>query len=192
MEPQSDQLHNQPAPPASSLDQPPEGLQPISPSQAPSPDPAKPQEHHWQASEYIFHEKPILWYIGLWVIAALLAGVLAYFQQWLSIAVVVVMVLAITVYSRKQPRTLNYDLDVKGVAVQGQVTPYTSFKSFSIHEDMAWHSVDLEPTKRFVPRLTLICENEDIEIIDQIISQHLPRVDHEPEWIDRLARYLRF
>lgn len=184
MQPQApapEQQPSQPEPQAQPLDS------------APAPvDPSKPQEHNWEASEYIYHEKPAMWYVGLWLIAAALAGGFAFFQQWLSIAVVVVMVLAVTVYSRKHPRTLPYQLNAEGVLVQGQLTPYSSFKSYSVHADMAWHSLDLEPTKRFVPRLTLICEDDDIEIIDQIIGQHLPRVDREQDWIDRLARYLRF
>lgn len=161
-------------------------------SVGPQVDPNLPQSYTWEASEYIYHEKPAFYYLGLWVITAVIAAALAYFQQWLSIAVVVVMALAVMVYSRKQPRTLQYQLDATGVTIHGDIQPFTSFHSYGVMQDTAWYSVDLEPNKRFVPRLTLICENDDIDTIDKILSQHLPRVDRDPDWIERTTRYLRF
>lgn len=158
----------------------------------PTVDPNLPQSYTWDASEYIYHEKPSFYYVGLWVATALIAAVLAFFQQWLSIAVVVVMALAVMVYSRKQPRTLSYQLDSSGVTIHGNTQPYAEFHSYSVMQDTAWYSVDLEPNKRFIPRLTLICENDDIETINQILGQHLPRVDRNPDWIESLTRYLRF
>lgn len=166
--------------------------QPTPPPAAPAIDPSLPQSYTWEASEYIYHEKPAFYYLGLWVATAIIAAVLAFFQQWLSIAVVIVMALAVMVYSRKQPRTLGYQLDATGVTIHGATQPFTAFHSYSVMQDTAWYSVDLEPNKRFVPRLTLICENDDIEIINKILSQHLPRVDRDPDWIERLTRYLRF
>ena len=148
--------------------------------------------YSWDASEYIYHEKSAGWYLALWLIAAILCGILGFLQQWLSIAVVVVMAIAIMVYTRKHPRTLQYTLDSDGIIIEHKELPYTNFRSFSILQDMAWYSIDLEPAKRFVPRLTLICENDDVEKIEQILSSHLPRADRELDFIERASRYLRF
>lgn len=150
------------------------------------------QSYTWEASEYIYHEKSAGWYAALWLIAAVLCGILGFLQQWLSIVVVVVMAIAIMVYTRKHPRTLQYTLDEDGIIIERKELPYTNFRSFSILQDMAWYSIDLEPAKRFVPRLTLICENDDVEKIEQILSSHLPRVDRELDFIERASRYLRF
>lgn len=130
--------------------------------------------------------------MALWLIAAVLCGILGFLQQWLSIAVVVVMAIAIMVYTRKHPRTLQYTLNADGIIIERKELPYTNFRSFSILQDMAWYSIDLEPAKRLVPRLTLICENDDVEKIEQILSSHLPRVDRELDFIERASRYLRF
>ncbi|TAK89077.1 hypothetical protein EPO04_03175 [Patescibacteria group bacterium] len=189
-----------PTPPSAPAPQPeaqpqPEGDKPAAtppPPAAPVVDPNLPQSYTWEASEYIYHQKPAFWYLGLWLATAIIAAVLGFFQQWLSIAVVVVMALAVMIYSRKQPRTLSYQLDASGVNIHGNITAYSSFHSYSVMQDTGWYSVDLEPIKRFVPRLTLICENDDIQTIDQILSQHLPRVDRDPDWIESLTRYLRF
>jgi hypothetical protein len=146
----------------------------------------------WQASEYVFHSKSAGWYVILLLITAVLCGVLAFFQQWLSIAVVVVMALAVIIYTRKEPRELNYGIGDGGVEVSGRLMHYGEFRSYSIMEEVSWHSIDLEPAKRFVPRLTLLCENDDIEEIEQILSTHLPREDRQLDWIERATRRLRF
>jgi hypothetical protein len=148
--------------------------------------------YSWQASEYIFHQKPLWWYGTLWLLAAGLCAGLAFFQQWLSIAVVVVMTGAVVVYSRKPPRTLNYRIDANGVTIEDKTLPHSQFKSFSVWEDVGWHEVDLEPNKRFAPRITLICESDDTDQIVALMTQHLPRQDRRPDWIERATRYLRF
>ncbi len=150
------------------------------------------QSYTWQASEYIFHEKSASWYLLLWVAVAIMCGGLAFFKQWLSIAVVIAMAFAVLIYSRKQPRTLSYTLDQRGISIDGKEQPYNAFRSFSILEEVAWHEIDLEPARRFVPRLTLLCESDDIPVIEEILSNHLPRADRELDWIERLAKYIRF
>jgi hypothetical protein len=160
--------------------------------QASDQEPTSSQSYTWQASEYIFHEKSLGWYGVFWLAVAIICAALGFFQQWLSIAVVVAMALAVLVYSRKPPRTLNYRVDGHGVTIDETSTPYANYRSYSVLEEVGWHEVDLEPTKRFVPRLTLMCESDDVDTIDAILSQHLPRVDRDPDWIERASRYLRF
>ena len=146
----------------------------------------------WQASEYVYHQKPAVWYLALWVLTALLCGGLALMHQWLSIVVVVVMALAVMVYSRKEPRTLNYALDDQGISIEGKVSSYHLFKSYSAHEEVGWREIDLEPARRFAPRLTVLCELENYDAIEDILAQHLPRVDRDPDWIERATRYIKF
>ncbi|HVE80547.1 MAG TPA: hypothetical protein VNA68_00145 [Candidatus Dormibacteraeota bacterium] len=146
----------------------------------------------WQASEYVFHEKPTFWYLSLILIMAALAAVLAYFQQWFSVAVVAVMTLALFMYSKKAPRTLNYQVDEHGITVEGKLYPYNQFRSYGVLQEVAWRSIDLEPSRRFMPRLTLICENDNFESIGQVLAAHLPRADRKLDMVERLSRYMRF
>jgi hypothetical protein len=146
----------------------------------------------WEASEYIFHEKPTGWYLGMWGIIAVLCVGLGLLRQWLSIGVIVVMALAVAIYSRRPPRTLHYQITDTGIGIDGKISPFSNFKSYGVLEEVGWHEVDLEPARRFMPRLTLICESDDIPVIDEALAQHLPRVDREPDFIERASRYLRF
>jgi hypothetical protein len=150
------------------------------------------QSYSWQASEYTFHEKSAAWYLVFWIVIAVICGILALLRQWLSIAVVAVMALAVVVYSRKQPRTLIYSIDSAGISIDGRVHPFTDFRSFSILQEVAWHEIDLEPAKRFSPRLTLLCESDDMDVIEGVLGGYLPRADRHPDLIERASRYLRF
>jgi uncharacterized membrane protein YgcG len=150
------------------------------------------QEYSWQASEYIFHEKSGQWFFALIAIAVIIIAILAFLQQWLSIAIIVVMTGALISYSRKEPRTLNYTLDDYGIKVGEKPMPYSQFKSFSVEEQPGWHAIELEPAQRFAPRLTVLSEKDNFEVIEGILADHLPRVDRDPDWIERITRYVRF
>lgn len=157
-------------------------------------DPAtqSPSSISWQASEFVYQEKNARWYLILTGIAVLLAAIFAFFQQWLSIAVVAAMLAAVIVYARRQPATLLYAADDKGISINGKLSSYGMFRSYSVQVDVAWQAIDLEPTKRFQPRLTILCGGDNIAEVEEILAQHLPRTDRQPDAIERLTRYLRF
>ena len=146
----------------------------------------------WQASEYVQHHKGAGWYMGLAAIFLVLLGVAIFTQQWLSIAVFIVMAVAVVVYAHKPPRILTYMLDFKGITIENKFYSYDQFRSFAVLQDLEWHAIDLEPTQRFMPRLTVIFVSEDLEGIVEHLSLHLPRSDRQPDLIERLTRYVRF
>jgi hypothetical protein len=146
----------------------------------------------WQASEYVQHHKGAGWYIALGLVFLVLIGIAAVTQQWLSIAVLLVMAAAVGVYAHKPPRTLLYQLDEDGITIEERQYPYEQFRSFAVLQDESWHAIDLEPTQRFMPRLTVIFDSEDLDGIVEHLSLHLPRADREPDLVEKLTRYLRF
>ncbi len=146
----------------------------------------------WEASEYVAHSKSAAWYVGLLVIATILAAGLAWFRQWTGTALVAVMTFAVIVYSRKDPRTLEYAVDEQGIHINDKLHDYRLFKSYSLHPQVGWREIDFEPAKRFSQRLTVLCEEEDFNHIEEVLAQHLPRLDREPDFVEKLTRYVRF
>ena len=146
----------------------------------------------WQASEYLHHQKRFGWYLVLAVMSLGLMIVAAISHQWLSIGVVLAMALALGVYAGKSPRVLNYSLDASGVAVGEKFYPYSQFRSYGVVPDVAWHSIELEPTKRFMPRLSIMFDSQHFDQIVAILSQQLPREDRRPDWVEQLSRRLKF
>ena len=146
----------------------------------------------WQASEFVHHHKGIGWYATLAAAVLVLSILAVIFKFWLSIGVFLAMGAAIAVYAHKPPRVLTYGLDADGVSIEGKAYPYKNFRSFGVISDADWHTIDLEPTQRFMPRLTVLFGDDDFDTIVDHLSLHLPRFDRQPDLIERATRYLRF
>jgi hypothetical protein len=146
----------------------------------------------WQASEYVHHTKGFSWYLILIAFVLVLFGVAYFTHQWLSIGVFAVMAIAIVVYARKAPRTLTYELSADGITIEGHHYPFSQFRTFAVLPDIAWHTIDLEPTQRFMPRMTILFEDDDFDAIVNHLAEYLPRVDRQADFVERATRYLRF
>ena len=158
----------------------------------PADEQTQPPAHTWQASEYIHHDKGRNWYIAVIAIGLVLSAILVVFQQWYSIPVVVFMAAAVVVYGARPPRTMTYMLDEHGITIENRLYQYTQFHSFSVLQDADWHTIDLEPTQRLMPRLTVLFGNDDFPTIVSLLGAHLPEIDRRPDMIERLSRYLKF
>jgi hypothetical protein len=146
----------------------------------------------WQASEFIHHQKQSTWYVLLFLIAAVLIGGAVWTQQWFTVAVFAVMTIALAIYAHKPPRTLLYELTEHGLTIDGKLFNFSQFRDFAVIEDIAWHSIDLEPVQRFMPRLTILFDSKDFDHIVEILGSQLPRVDRAPDLIERFTRKIRF
>jgi hypothetical protein len=146
----------------------------------------------WQASEFVHHNKSMMWYAILIFGVIVLISLSVLLHLWLEIGVFLVGGGAVIVYARKPPRTLLYELSNEGVIIDGKPHSYEEYRSFAVIPDVDWHSIDLEPVKRFSPRTALLFDTQDFEQIVGHLERHLPRQDRELEFIERLARYIRF
>ncbi len=102
------------------------------------------------------------------------------------------MAAAVVVYASKEPRILTYRIDNHGITIEQKRNPFSNFKSFTVLKETGWHMIDLEPTQRFMPRVSIIFDSEDLDNITELLEQKLPRVDRDPDWIERLTRSIRF
>jgi hypothetical protein len=146
----------------------------------------------WQASEYVHHNKGMNWYAGLAAGVAVLVGIAALTRQWIDIVLFAMVGAALVIYGRKPPRLMTYELTPKGIRIDGKDYMYSEFRSFGVLPDVEWHTIDLEPTQRFSPRITVLFSDDDFKNIVGHLELHLPRVDRKPDLVEQLTRYLRF
>jgi hypothetical protein len=146
----------------------------------------------WQASEYVHHHKGLRWYAGFIGATVLLGGAAVLLHYWTTVIAFGVMAGAVLVYAHKPPRTLLYELSHEGIMIDGRQYPFSEFRSFGVIPETEWHTIDLEPVKRFSPRITVLFEDDDFEEIVGHLELHLPRIDRKPDVIERATRYLRF
>lgn len=147
----------------------------------------------WSASEFIDHQKNAGWFFGL-AGATILAGAILYFLTKDIVTVVVVAIAAVLfgITAGRKPRTLNYQLDHRGVQIAEKSYPYVLFKSFSVLEEGAFSSIQLMPLKRFMPPITLYYPPETEDQIINTLGNYLPHEDRQHDAVDRLMKRIRF
>lgn len=154
---------------------------------------AQTPEISWTASEYISHDKGGGWFGLVMLAGLLLAGVIYLFtREWISSGAVGAGVLLFAVYGIRPPQTLEYAVDSRGIHIGARSYPYAKFRSFSVLEDDALHSIMLMPMKRFELPITVYFDPADEEQIVNVIGGHLPHEDRQTPPIDRLMSKIRF
>lgn len=147
---------------------------------------------HWQAQEYIHHEKNILWFIIFGVVIAGLMAIAIWLMQSITFAVLVpVMAVALIVYLRRPPRILNYTLSHQGLHINDRLYPFADFKGFGVIHDGKEYSVMLIPIKRFQPGVSVYFPEEAGEAIVDMLGVRLPMQPLHLDPIDLLIHKLR-
>ncbi len=148
---------------------------------------------HWTASEYVAHDRGISWFAILGFGAIALAA-LVYFltRDFISPAGIVIMAIIFGTFSVKKPRVLDYQIDSKGITIGGKHYPFGIFKSFSVSEEGAIHSLLLMPLKRFMPIISVYYADEDEDRIIQKIAGFLPFEEYRQDLIDRMMNKIHF
>ena len=103
----------------------------------------------WQAEEYIVREHTAGWYVGLFVVGALLAGLSIFLKWWTFLALIILSVITILTSNLRPPRKINYSLTDEGLKEGDRLHKYEEFKAFGILKEDNHFSAVLIPKKRF-------------------------------------------
>jgi hypothetical protein len=145
----------------------------------------------WQAEEYIVRDHNFWWYVGLFVVAAGLSVLAVLFQGWTFLIFIILSVVTILVYSLRPPRTINYQLDNKGLKEENKLHSYEDFRSFGILKEGEHYSAILIPKKRLGLQVKIYFpEGSGEGIVDQL-GNHLPMEEVKPDFLDKIVNFLR-
>lgn len=148
----------------------------------------------WTASEFIQHEKTIVWYMGLAIVTALLA-ISAYLlldRDIFSLVIIIILGFIFGVAGSRKPRVLNYTVDDHGIIIDQKDYDYDSFKSYSFDKENSVTSLLFVPNKRLDPSLTVyVPEDKSDEVID-LIGMYLPVQKHETGFFDKFLNKIKF
>ena len=147
----------------------------------------------WTAQEYIHIDKSPIWFV-LFVVVVLgfIAIDIFLLKSYTFSALVIVMAVAVVIYTRRPPRTLTYGLSVRqGLYVGEKLYHFDEFKAFGLIPDGEHNSIMLIPTKRFAPGVSVYFPTEAGERIVDILGQRLPMEELKLDIIDVVVRKLR-
>lgn len=146
----------------------------------------------WNAPEFTYISKPAGWYGVVALVAIVLAGGLAYFRQWVTVVLVLVMGLAMAVVGSRRPRTLNYTITNYGVYVGEKPYSYDNFKAHYEGNDYGQKVLELVPTKRFAPLVSLPVPPQQEADIFALIGEMVPKTEPTNNFVDKIFTYFRF
>ncbi len=150
------------------------------------------QPVHWQANEYIHHDKTIVWYVmfGLIIIALTVFALLV--LQSITFAILVpVMGAALFVYTKRPPHVLDYTISSKGLYINDQLFSFNEFKGFGVIQDGREYSIMLIPVKRFRLSVSVYFPEQAGEAIVDMLGMRLPIQELRLDLVDRVTRKLR-
>lgn len=148
---------------------------------------------HWTASEYIHEEKNGMWFVLFAIVAlAFIAVDILLLKSYTFSVLVVVMAIAVVIYSHRPPRVIDYTLSGdQGLYVGENLYHFSEFKSFGLIKDNQHHSIMLIPTKRFAPGVSVYFPEEVGEEIVDILGARLPMEMLKLDLVDIVIRKLR-
>lgn len=147
---------------------------------------------HWQASEYIHHQKSPVWFVAFAAVVIVLTVVAIFLIESITFAILIpVMAAALLVYSHRPPHVLNYTLSRQGLHINDRLYPFAQFKGFGVIHDGSEYSVMLLPVKRFQPGVSVYFPEESGEAIVDMLAARLPMQDLHLDVIDQVIRKLR-
>ncbi|MDB5161991.1 MAG: hypothetical protein JWM52_499 [Candidatus Saccharibacteria bacterium] len=147
----------------------------------------------WTAKEYIHPDKSPLWFVVFIIVVLGLISIDIFFlHSWTFTGLVVVMAVALVIYTRRPPRDLTYGLSGnQGLYVGEKLYHYDEFKAFGLIKDGEHNSIMLIPRKRFSPGVSVYFPAESGEQIVDMLGQRLPMEDLKLDIIDVVIRKLR-
>lgn len=148
----------------------------------------------WTASEYVDHEKRKSWFVILFVVSAAVLTAIFFISggDKFTVGVVAVVAVLFGVVAAKKPRTLGYKISPQGIQIDQKVLPYSNFRSFTIIDTTAVHSVQLQPLQRFTPPISIYYPPEMEDSIVRSLGDHIPYEDRKLDIIDRIMSSIRF
>ncbi|MCE7936422.1 hypothetical protein DYH10_01340 [Candidatus Saccharibacteria bacterium CPR2] len=146
----------------------------------------------WEASEYVHHQKGVGWFAILSLIAIIFAVALYFVVDIWAAMVVILMAVTVIVYAQRKPEVLQYSITPEGLSIGNKNYRFDQFRSFNILHDGGIESIEFLPLKRFMPGISIYFDPAHKDQIINILSLQLPHEDKEPDFIDRLARQIRF
>ena len=146
----------------------------------------------WQALEYMQHQHEPIWYVGFGATVLILIAVAIFVFKSPTFAVLVpVMAVALALYVRRPPATIDYTVSRKGIHVNDRLYTFDQFKSFSVVRQETTNHVVLIPRKRFQLGQNIYFPTEIGEKLVDMLAARLPMKETSPDIIDKLLAKLR-
>jgi hypothetical protein len=132
----------------------------------------------WSAPEHFHTEKNNDWYWAVGIVAITAASLAVIFGNVIFAIFIVVATFALIVHASKQPKTVYYEINDRGIVVNDVLYPFLGLESFWIDAEERPAKALVKSHKTFMPYLTLHIEEVDPEEVRDILLNYIAETKH--------------
>lgn len=160
-----------------------------------SPAPASTAESSfgWTAPEYFEHNRSPMWYPVLFLLTAGIAGVVYLLtKDYFATGTIVVLGVIVAFAAGRKPKEFSCQVSSGGITIGPKTYQFGQFRSFGVIRESQIPSLELIPTKKFMPAVAVHFNAQDEAKITAIVGNYLPYEERKMAGIDKLAHRLGF
>jgi hypothetical protein len=147
----------------------------------------------WEALEHTYTEKTNDWYAAVIVVGGALAALMFYFENYLSVVLVVIGTFAFVLLGSRRPKMIKVTLNNSGIIAGKTVYPYASMDAFNVVEHPREHKIILESKSMFAPlHIIPIANDVDLEAVRDYLAEFLPEKELYEPLAQQLMEHLGF
>jgi len=151
------------------------------------------REFEWKAKEFPKKEKNKSWFIipGLITIAL---GIFALAtESFLFLIAIVLGFFVFYVYANKEPRTIKFKIDERGVEIDGKLYEFDTLSSFWVfYNPPEQKEISFRSKRTFLPYVRISLDDENPNEIRKFLLKFLPEKRHSESLIDIWMRRIGF
>ncbi len=152
-----------------------------------------PAQIEWTAPEFEKHEKSSLWFMVLGIVTLIFLIITIILKNYTFAIVILLLVFCVYLYTKKEPREINFSLSHRGVSIGDKLYAYNELKSFWIfYEPPRLKQLSLQSKKVFSPYIRVPLANQNPNQIRIFLLKYLPEIEQEESLIDILSDKIGF
>ena len=149
-------------------------------------------EIKWSSGSVMSHRGG-LWYLGFFLLAALISvGLYFLFNDIMTSVVLLFCSVVIVVFGLKKPRRIDYLLTQNSIKINNKSYSLHDFKFFTVTKRENGGMVSLIPLKRFSPSITVNYGVDNEQLVIGALSSVMPLEQKEKDIFDNLMHFIGF
>ncbi|MEK7579178.1 MAG: hypothetical protein AAB460_01425 [Patescibacteria group bacterium] len=146
----------------------------------------------WSALEYEHRERSNDWFWAVGVIALGGAILAIIFGNVLFGVLIIIGALTLVLYVLRHPRHVSFEINTRGVVVDGVLFPYQTLESFWIHEHRIPNKLIVKSQKVFMPYITLPLEGVPASDVRERLLDHISEEEVKESLSEHIMEILGF
>ena len=154
----------------------------------------KKREVVWRAAEHEYREKDVSWYWGIGTVAVILILIAIWQRNFFFIIFLFIATPMMFFFGKRKPRVLTLSINDEGVGLgKGVFYEYAGLAGYHVleNEDVL-DQIVFKKKGNFNPFFRVLVDAGTRARAEEILREHLPRIDYEPSFLDIVSEWIGF